>query len=491
MSTLSRRELLTRGAALGGAVAAGGVLAACGGGGAPPRGPRVVVVGAGLAGLVCARRLSAAGLRVTVIEAQQRIGGRCWSTRRIAPGVVGEHGGELIDTGHARIRALAAELDVPLTDLLAADAEAGGEREVLELGGRRRRRALVAAGAAPALARLEAEAERIGSYRWDRAGAAAQAFDERSAADWIAANVDGGARSAPGRLMTVDLTGAFGLDPQDLSAIALLQLYTGPDAGPEERFRVRGGADQLPRRLAAQLDERALRVGTALAALRRRPDGRYDVVPDRYRRPLLADAVVLALPLPALREVDLGAAGIAPRTRRMIDELGMGTNAKLLLGLDRRTPAFADWSGELSSDEPVLQTWDTALGQPGEQGLLTVFTGGRAGRELPGGAAHAEAPAGLVADVLERLEPVAPGITAAYTGRAWLDAWARDRWTGGSYAAFGPGQVTRFWGLGARPSGRVVFAGEHTSTRAQGYLEGAVESGERAARQVGALLGVS
>jgi monoamine oxidase len=93
--------------------------------------------------------------------------------------------------------------------------------------------------------------------------------------------------------------------------------------------------------------------------------------------------------------------------------------------------------------------------------------------------------------VLERLEPVAPGITAAYTGRAWLDAWARDRWTGGSYAAFGPGQVTRFWGLGARPSGRVVFAGEHTSTRAQGYLEGAVESGERAARQVGALLGVS
>ncbi len=58
----------------------------------------------------------------------------------------------------------------------------------------------------------------------------------------------------------------------------------------------------------------------------------------------------------------------------------------------------------------------------------------------------------------------------------------------GSYAAFGPGQVTRFWGLLQRPAGRIVFAGEHTSTRAQGYLEGAVESGERAARQVAALL---
>ena len=58
-----------------------------------------------------------------------------------------------------------------------------------------------------------------------------------------------------------------------------------------------------------------------------------------------------------------------------------------------------------------------------------------------------------------------------------------DPWSGGSYAAFGPGQVTRFWGLGQRPVGRIVLAGEHTSTRAQGYLEGAVESGERAASE--------
>ena len=79
------------------------------------------IVGAGLAGLTCAHRLRQAGIPSTIYEAQQRVGGRCWSTRTVVPGLVGEHGGELIDTGHHRIRALAAELGLPLEDRLAAE----------------------------------------------------------------------------------------------------------------------------------------------------------------------------------------------------------------------------------------------------------------------------------------------------------------------------------------------------------------------------------
>jgi monoamine oxidase len=77
-----------------------------------------------------------------------------------------------------------------------------------------------------------------------------------------------------------------------------------------------------------------------------------------------------------------------------------------------------------------------------------------------------------------------PGLAGGFNGRAWTDHWAADRWVHGSYAAFMPGQFTRYYGYAGRPEGRVHFAGEHTATTNQGYLEGAVESGERAAEEI-------
>ena len=489
MERISRREALGRGAALAGLAASGGVLSACGSSAGGSDAPSVVVVGAGLAGLTCAHRLQQAGIPARVFEAQQRVGGRCWSTRTVVPGLVGEHGGELIDTDHVRIRALAAELGLELEDRLAAERREDA-RDAIVLDGRRRTRAAALAGFPAMVARLEADAERIGTYRAGAATAQARALDEQSARDWIEAHVLGGGDSLLGRAVGADMTGTFGLDPKDLSAITLIQAYTGPDVGPEERFHVRGGNDQIPRKLAASLPERALRVGSAMQGLRRTPSGRFEMLMDRYRRPVKADVIVLAQPLPALREADLSGVALPAPYRRMIDGLGMGTNAKLLLGLRRRPPAYGDWSGDLLADDPALQTWDTSLAQRPEvrEGLLTLFTGGAAAKALPAAGAHAPAPPALVREALGQLERIAPGISDALTGEAWLDAWDRDRWAGGSYAAFGPGQITAFWGLLQRPAGRIVFAGEHTSTRAQGYLEGAVESGERAARQVAALL---
>ncbi len=488
MERITRREALGRGAAFAGLAASGGVLSACGSS-TGPTAPRVVIVGAGLAGLTCAHRLLQAGVKSTIFEAQQRVGGRCWSTRAVVPGLVGEHGGELIDSGHRRIRALAAELGLPLEDRLTAE-RASRAHDAVVLDGRRRSEAAVTANYDAMVRALEADAARLGIYRAGQATAAARAFDEQSAHDWLDANIPGGSGSLLGRAVGAELTGAFGLDPQDLSAIALLQTYTGPDKGPEERFHVRGGNDQIPRKLAAGLPETALRVGSAMQGLRRRSAGGYELLLDRYRNPIHADVIVLTQALPALRTADLSAAGLPAGYRRMISDLGMGANTKLLLGLQRRPPAYGGWSGDLLADDPMLQTWDSSLAQQPSvrEGLLTVFTGGAAARGLADAPAHGPAPAAVVRDVLARLEPVAPGIRQAATGEAWLDVWHRDHWTGGSYAAFRPGQVTRFWGLLQRPVGGIVFAGEHTSTRAQGYMEGAVESGERAAQQVRGLL---
>jgi monoamine oxidase len=84
-----------------------------------------------------------------------------------------------------------------------------------------------------------------------------------------------------------------------------------------------------------------------------------------------------------------------------------------------------------------------------------------------------------------------PGVTEAFMGRAWLDSWVDDPWVLGSYAAFRPGQMTRFWGAMSRPQGKVHLAGEQTSTYSQGFLNGGVESGSRAAAEVLDALGMS
>ena len=143
----------------------------------------------------------------------------------------------------------------------------------------------------------------------------------------------------------------------------------------------------------------------------------------------------------------------------------------------------------MGSDDPFLLTWESTLGEPGQTSIVTTFFGGRSGAGgLVADAAHAP----TVPRELRRVRGALtqggrmrlPGLADGFNGRAWTDHWVADPWARGSYAAFLPGQYTKYYGYAGRPEGAVHFAGEHTATVNQGYLEGAVESGERAATEV-------
>ncbi len=483
---ISRRELLRRGAVGAGALALGPTVFGCRGTAAAD-GPRVVIVGAGLAGLSCADRLARGGIASAVYEANpERVGGRCWTSRDWAQGQTAEHGGEFIDSRHRKMRALAARFGLELTDLYAIP-NPGSPR--LWLNGALRQRADLRAQRALFQRRIERAARRVGNYTAAHHTRAAVAFDQLSVKDWLDEALPGGSSSLWGQYVWAEMASEFGLDAGRLSAVNLFYEFAESTPGADERYHVRGGNDQIVTGLAASLPDGTVNMGTPLEALFKRGDDRYGLRFGGIASDVVADRVVLAIPFTTLREVDLSRAGLSAKKRRCIRELGMGTNAKVLMQFDERPHAYGTWSSYMYSDAPFLTTWESTLGEPGSASILTTYFGGRSGgRGLTAAGPHAPTEPREVARNLASLDQggrmLLGGLAQGFSGRAWTDHWAADPWARGSYAAFLPGQYTRYYGYAGKPEGSVHFAGEHTATANQGYLEGAVESGERAATEI-------
>ncbi|MFC4820874.1 flavin monoamine oxidase family protein [Dokdonella ginsengisoli] len=478
----ARRRFLRQGAG----VSAGLLLAAC----APPprrsgdRDDDVVVVGAGIAGLSCAHRLRQAGVGVRLYEAQERVGGRIWSLRgHFADGQVCELGGELVDSGHARMRALAAELGLEFDDL--ADDPTAAWGDVWFCGGRRYGEAEILREFAPLAAAIRRDAGSLPEAEITYAApGGAEALDRLSMTQWLDRN---GASGWLRTLIEVAFTTEMGLDCEQQSALNFLTFI---DPGTErfrvfgdsdERFHLRGGNDRIVQALGAKLDD-AIVTGAALEALRRSADGAYTLSFRRGAGAFQARArrVVLALPFTTLRRVRLDVE-LPPAKRRAIDELGYGSNAKLMIGFDERIWRTRHSSGGSSySDLPLQTTWETSRRQPGAAGLLTNFTGGRHGVEIGRGTPKQQAD--LAAG---QLEAIFPGIAAARGGaREARFHWPSFPWTLGSYACFLPGQWTSLRGAIGERVGELHFAGEHCAFDNQGFMEGGVESGEAAAQAI-------
>jgi monoamine oxidase len=192
--------------------------------------------------------------------------------------------------------------------------------------------------------------------------------------------------------------------------------------------------------------------------------------------------VVLALPFSVLKSVDHKRAGFKPLKLTAIKELGMGTNAKLHAQFTTRHWQGLGCNGETFADTGYQNTWDVSRAQPGASGILVDYTGGTIGASFGSGT-----PTQRAQQFLTQLEPVLPGITTRWNGRATVDFWVANPWAKGSYSYWKPGQYTRFAGVEREREGRAQnchFAGEHTSIDFQGYLNGAVETGMRAADEV-------
>ena len=449
----------------------------------------VLVVGGGIAGLTAAWRLKQAGIAVRVLEAQERIGGRTLSLRGHFPeGIVAELGAELIDTAHVSLRGLAVELGLELDDVLV---EPPGITETIFFHGALRTEAELVEAMRPVVEAARRDLAPLGEKpdAGHRGPEAALSLDALSIAAWLEkAGISGWAKT----LVEVAFESECGLPPGDQSCLNFLLFASFDPSHPklygdsDERFHIRGGNDQVPSRLAERLGDSVLR-GTQLEALRTGSDGRYVATVRREgtSREERASRVVLALPFTLLREVRLDVP-LSPTKRRAIAELGYGTNAKLMTGWSRRAWRLEHGStGTVMTDAGFQVAWETSRAQRGTAGVLTNFTGGAGGLAVGRGT-----PAERATELAARLDSVFPGIPAHHRSQEAIRFhWPTHPWTLGSYACYRTGQVTAFAGAEGENEGGVFFAGEHTSRDFQGFMEGACESGERAAKEVLAAMG--
>jgi monoamine oxidase len=259
--------------------------------------------------------------------------------------------------------------------------------------------------------------------------------------------------------------------------------FWGAESGYDERYAVPGGNDTLATALVAHLPAGSVRLGQQLASIRLNADKSYTLsfVSGASSSEVVADRVVLALPLSILKTVDFTRAGFSAAKIRAIQDEKMGTNSKLNIQFTGRPWSDQKQSGDSSSDMITGATWQASY-----QGKTPAWLLALNNRDYGSAAAHGLAPAAVIAETNTAIDKLWAGASAKeINGQFYLDNWPADPWVKGSYAFYGINGFTTIGGAEAAREGGVHFAGEHTAPYTKrGTMDGAVQSGERCAKEI-------
>ena len=450
----------------------------------------VAIVGAGLAGLVCADRLLASGVAATVYEAADRVGGRQWSMPNFHKGITIERGGELIDTGHKTMIAYANRFGLALesyrtnpgAEFFHFFGRAWSEAEVVDAF-----RAFVPS-MKDDVRNLSGATTAFSSTAFDRQ------IDAMSLSEYLTSR---GASPLIRAVIEEAYVAEYGREPYDQSALGFLYFMRAnnqstfePFGVSDERYHVTDGNSRIATGIAAGL-ARAPQLGQRLVRVRKLADGRIELTFQAGSRTVVRthELVVLAIPFSVLRTVELDPSlGLPAGKVKAIRELGYGDNAKMMVAFEGRPWNVLGSNGAAYSDLASFQaTWETNHTRAGvDRGVLTDYSGGIRGASLDPSRTATEAEKFLAA-----ADVVFPGAAAAATrvnGKpvAHLEHWPSNPLSRGSYTCYLPGQFSTVCGWESVPVGNLRFAGEHANSfyEWQGFMEGACLSGIQTAAAI-------
>jgi monoamine oxidase len=402
-----------------------------------------IVVGAGLSGLVCARRLVEGGAKIAVLEARDRVGGRLYSGR--VAGALVDLGGQWLTPGQTQLAALAEELGVGIEQ-----HDRSGHALVDRRGGLR-----AAFAQWFAMRRIERLMKRS-DHKLDE-------LDRQALADWLRTIRHPIARQRIG--LHADLV--FASDPSTLSLLYYLHVMnatSGFRPQGNDEFRFAGGAQRLAAQLGEQLGDR-VHINEPVTSITQSDSS---VAVNAYS----AKRAVLAIPP---RLVGGIAVELPPAARHYVDHAFAGPVVKVFAAYERAYWRDRGMSGESYHVHGTVRATVEIAGVP--PALLGFVVGAEAARW------PSRDPAERKADVLGTFAQLCEEPPIDYLEYDW----GSDRWSGGCVPGLPPGALS----AGARwrdPHGRLHVAGSESATSWPGYMEGAIEAGERAAREVLAAL---
>ena len=448
------------------------------------------IVGAGLAGLVCATELKKMGYIARVYEGSDRAGGRCWSLANLSPGQNCERGGELIDNLHKTMIGYAKEFGLTLEDVGKVTGES-----FYHFNGQKYSEADIVREYRAFVSTMHSDLTRLsGGPTAAKHNSFDVQMDKVSLAEYLAGNNGTQQPCPPIARMAISeaYKAEYGLDPSEQSCLNLLMFIHADKRSrfqpwgifSDERYHIVEGNDQIAKglegKIAGQID-----LDMTLTKVAKTAAGRIQLTFTKGRSTITKthDHVVLAIPFSVLRKVTLDKSiGLSTNKQNIINNFGYGTNAKTMVAFKARPWLGAGCNGASYSNLPNHQaTWETSPSTgTAARGIITDYASAQRGANMLRINAQADA-LGWASD----FEKLIPGITSSIatnadgTLRTHVEPWPTNPLSRGSYSCYRPGQFTTMAGLEGEPAGNLHFSGEHTNSyyEWQGFMEGGCLSG--------------
>ena len=412
-----------------------------------------VVIGAGLAGLAAAYKLKNAGWNVTVLEARSRLGGRVFS--HTMNGLICELGAEWVGESHERLKALCADFGIPLQkhqfeDSLMLDGRVVKPGEWGFSASAKSSFATVIDGYAKL---TEAQKRGIDSLDW-----------------WTYLEKLG---FGPDDLRLRDLMDStdFGESIRHVSAFGALAEYAESSPKNEMDYKMTGGNSRLVTEFANRIGVANIRLNEPVRRVTQRA-GVVTVVTDREQ--IRADAVICTVPTNSLLKIKFDPA-LPSIQRQAAERLNYARIIKNSVLYEERFWKADDFS--MVTDATSHYYFHSTQKQTGSQGILTAYAIGEKADVLASQSDSRRMNV-ITRDLID-FNPAAPQLARSIA----TYAWQLDEFTDGAYALYRPGQWFGLRPILQRPHGKVLFAGEHLADW-QGFMEGAIETGESAAEML-------